>query len=266
MYAVELNDFDIKQIALSGQCFRINGEEDGWWSVAAFRRCLRVRQQKKYCEFDCSAEEFSRIWAPYFDLQTDYSKVKEKIRQTGDPYLMRAADYGYGIRILQQDLWEMIVSYIISQRNNIPRIKKIIERLCALFSGNFPTSSELKIFTKSDFQQLGLGYRAEYVYDIVQDAENGRLDMALLKSMSYADAVKYLKQFKGIGDKVADCAALFALHKTEAFPIDVWIRRIIDTQYGGQFDYAQFGAFAGIVQQYMFFYQRYGLKRESSQG
>lgn len=260
MYAVELDDFDIKQIALSGQCFRINDAGDGWWSVAAFHRCLRVRQQKKYCEFGCSEEEFSEIWAPYFDLQTNYGEIKEKIRQTGDSYLTRAVDYGYGIRILRQDSWEMIVSYVISQRNNIPRIKKTIERLCAPFSGNFPTPSELKIFTKSDFQQFALGYRAEYVYDIVQVAENGQLDIDLLKSMPYADAVKYLKQFKGIGDKVANCIALFALHKTEAFPIDVWIQRIIDTQYGGQFDYEKFGAFAGIVQQYMFFYQRYGFK------
>lgn len=261
MHIVELDDFDIEQIALSGQCFRINDVGGGCWSIAAFGYRLFVQQDGKRCQFSCSPEEFFEVWSQYFDLQTNYGKVKEKIRQTRDPYLINAVNYGYGIRILRQDLWEMIVSYIISQRNNITRIKKTIEKLCRPFSGNFPTSSELKDFSESDFQKMGMGYRAKYVYDVVRAAESGQLNMNLLRKMAYPDVVKYLKQFNGVGDKVANCIALFALHKTEAFPIDVWIQRIIDTRYHGEFDYQQFGEHAGIVQQYMFFYERYLSKK-----
>lgn len=260
MFTVSLSDFDIEQIALSGQCFRMNPVDDGCWRVAALGHNLVIRQSNKICEFDCDSAEFEDTWLEYFDLQTDYSLVKKTVYESGDPYLIRAVDYGYGIRILRQDLWEVVVSYIISQRNNINRIKNTVERLCAPFNGMFPSAVDLSNYSEIDFQQLGLGYRAKYVYDVVQAYLNGILNLNELKQMSYANAVDYIKQFNGVGDKVANCIALFGLHKTEAFPIDVWIQRIIDLEYGGHFDYQKFGQYAGIVQQYMFFYERLGKK------
>lgn len=256
MYSVSLSDFDIEQIAFSGQCFRIEHIEGGYWRVVAFGHRLLLRQLGRICEFDCSADEFKNIWLDYFDLQTDYSSVKKNIYESGDPYLIQAMNYGYGIRILKQDLWEMIVSYIISQRNSITRIKNTIEKLCIPFNGFFPSAEELRNYSETDFQQLGLGYRAKYICDIVRDRLDGTLNPDKLKLMDYEDAINYLKQFNGIGDKVANCIALFGLHRIEAFPIDVWIQRIIDREYQGHFDYKKFGRYAGIVQQYMFFYER----------
>lgn len=256
MVSVSLDDFDLGQISLSGQCFRIKCIGDNCWQVIAFGRKLLINQQDKLCEFYCDSDEFNDIWYNYFDLQTDYSLVKQCIRKSGDDYLIRAINYGWGIRILKQDLWETVVSYIISQRNSITRIKNTIEKLCVPFDGLFPSAEDLRNYSEADFQQLGLGYRAKYVYDIVQAYLNGTLNLNKLKLMSYEDAINYLKQFNGVGDKVANCIALFGLHKTEALPIDVWIQRIIDREYRGHFNHKIFGQYAGIVQQYMFFYER----------
>jgi N-glycosylase/DNA lyase len=261
MYAIELDDFDIEQIAQSGQCFRINKTGDNRWTIIAFSRKLNVFQFGTHCGFDCSEDEFLEIWYDYFDLQTDYSKIKQMVKNTGDNYLINAVNFGYGVRVLRQDIWEMVVSYIISQQNNITRIKNIIERICQPFSDKFPTAIDLQNYTILDFQNLGLGYRAKFLFEMVQNVVNKKIILENLGTMPYDDLIQYLKQFNGIGDKVANCIALFGLHKTEAFPIDVWMRRIINTKYSGNFDYKQFGKFAGIIQQYMFFYERCGMKK-----
>lgn len=254
MYEIELDDFEIGQIALSGQCFRINKEGGDCWSVFAFNRCLKIQQLGRLCRFDCSDEEF-KIWRNYFDLNTDYSKIKAMVYKSADQYLIDAVNFGYGIRILKQDLWEVIVSYIISQRNNIVRIKHTIEKLCIPFGGNFPTANDLENYSEADFVKLGLGYRVKYLYNMVQFVSTGG-NIDILREMSYDSAIKYLKQFNGIGDKIANCIALFGLYKTEAFPIDVWIQRIIDKYYNGHFDFRRYKKYAGIIQQYMFFYER----------
>jgi N-glycosylase/DNA lyase len=157
---------------------------------------------------------------------------------------------------LKQDLWEAMVTFVISQQNNIPRIKNIIAKLCEPYGNKFPTPDILEKYTENDFLSLGMGYRAKYLQNISKSVLEGDLNFSRLKSMNCSDAVNFLKQFSGIGDKVAHCITLFGLHKIEAFPIDVWIRRIIDDQYGGNFDVNRFFGYAGIVQQYMFFYQR----------
>jgi N-glycosylase/DNA lyase len=254
---IHLPDFDLYQIANSGQCFRISEILANTWEVKAFNKCLLIRQEEDgdYV-FECSSEEFEKIWFDYFDMERDYGKIKANIRAIGDHYLTAAVDYAHGIRILWQDLWETIVTFLISQQNNIPRIKNTIVKLCQPYDGLFPTPDLLSQYTENDFLALGLGYRAEYLQNIVKAVMEGNLNLQELKTMNSLNAINFLKSFRGIGDKVANCIALFGLHKVDAFPIDVWIKRIIDERYGGNFDKTRFSEYAGIVQQYMFFYQK----------
>ncbi|MDR2107604.1 MAG: hypothetical protein LBO73_03755 [Holosporaceae bacterium] len=257
MIRINSPDFNIDQIADSGQCFRIRKISPETRLAAAGNRFLRIHAEENGAYvLECSPEEYREIWFDYFDMQRDYAKIKKEIKSAGDAYLAAAVDYGGGIRILRQNPWETAVTFIISQRNNIPRIKSIIERLCEPCGGCFPSPDLLAKYTVKDFLSFGLGYRAEYLRNISEAVVNGELNFETPKRMSCRDAVNFLKKFKGIGDKVANCIALFGLHKTEAFPIDVWIRRIADNRYGGTFDTESFRGYAGIVQQYMFFYER----------
>lgn len=253
-----LQDFDIEQIANSGQCFRFSKLDSKTWQVIAFRRTLRIERisDTEYM-FHCDENEFQNIWYHYFDLETNYTAIKDFVKTLNDPYLIAAINYGYGIRILRQDLWEMIVSYIISQQNNIKRISNTINKICTYFSGAFPSPTELSQFNEDDFIKLGLGYRAKYIAEITEAVVNNALDFEKLKMLTTPEVIKYLKRFNGIGDKVASCIALYGLHKTDAFPIDTWIQRIITKQYNGKFEIDRIQPYAGIIQQYMFCYQRF---------
>jgi N-glycosylase/DNA lyase len=223
---------------------------------------LRIHQEGNYdYVFECSREEYKKIWFDYFDMQRDYGAIKEHVRSTNDAYLIAAINYGYGIRILKQDLWETIVTFIISQQNNISRIKNIITKLCEPYGDRFPTPDLLEKYTEDDLLSLGLGYRAKYLKNISRAVLDGDLNLNELKNTNYSNVINCLKQFDGIGNKVANCIALFGLHKIEAFPVDVWIKRIIDDQYCGNFDLERFSKYAGVIQQYMFFYQRSIAKR-----
>lgn len=271
---LELEDFSIKKIASSGQCFRIKnflelnevekkiigGEgSENIWFVFAFSKILKITQiTEKIYDFNTSEEELRDVWKEYFDLNNDYSKINRKILTANDPYLIKALEFSYGIRILKQDLWEIIVSFLISQQNNITKIKNSIFRLCASYSKNlsFPSPEFLATCDDEIFKRASLGYRAEYIKEISKAYLQKKLDFEILKSMDYVDALKYLKNFKGIGDKIANCIILFGLHKLNAFPKDVWINRIIKDVYNGDFNEEIFEDFAGIVQQYMFFYER----------
>ncbi|MDR1597891.1 MAG: hypothetical protein LBR89_03060 [Holosporales bacterium] len=220
--------------------------------------------------FYCTDEEYKNIWTDYFDLNKDYSAIKKRILSLNDAYLTRAVQHGWGLRILRQSAWEATVSFIISQRNNIPRIRMLIERLCWSGIGGecicgggcgggcgcerFPSAEMLAARPLTDFTALGLGYRASYVRDAATSVASGRICLDEARRMCTADAIEYLMQLNGVGSKVAHCIALFGLHKIDAFPRDVWINRIIDREYGGYFDVTY--DIAGIIQQYMFFYER----------
>lgn len=245
-------DLSFEQIAASGQCFRFEAC-DGYWIVSAFDRVLKVQQIENLCLFHCSESEFDDIWHDYFDLATDYSEIKRKIVAQNDPFLTEAVKFGWGLRILRQDLWETLVTFLISQRNNIPRIRKTVLALCN--GAHFPTPDELKNHSVEDFRRLGLGYRAKYLYELVQKVVNREFDLQALYDK--ATAMTHLQQLPGVGIKVASCVALFALHHLDAFPVDVWIKRAIDTHYNGSFSLQDsLKDYAGVVQQYMFFYQR----------
>lgn len=258
MVEKELKDFDIAQIADSGQCFRFSKLDSRTWRIIAFQKILNIEKisENNYI-FHCDENEFNSIWYNYFDLQTDYGIIKNFVYNLNDSYLISAINYGHGIRILRQDLWEMIISYIISQRNNIKRITNTINKICAYFSGFFPSPTQLSQFTEEDFIKLGLGYRARYLVEITHSVLNHDLDFKKIKLMKTPEVINYLNQFKGIGEKVANCIALFGLYRIDAFPIDTWIKRIIDNQYSGIFDVDRISQYAGIIQQYMFFYQRF---------
>ncbi|MDR3285542.1 MAG: hypothetical protein LBS83_02555 [Holosporales bacterium] len=255
MIKIENPDFSIEQIANSGQCFRIN-KIGKVWQVIAFSKVLEIKPIRKNAHiFYCSYEEYQDIWMNYFDFNRDYASIKKSILEMNDPYLNKAVQYGYGIRILKQDLWEIIVSFIISQRNNISRIKNIIKKLCVPYGNAFPSANILATYAIEDFTSIGLGYRAQYLADISKAGSIGTLDLEHLKKLDCQEAIMYLKQFNGIGDKIANCIVLFGLHRIEAFPKDVWINRIIE-KYNGNFNIERFKEYAGVVQQYMFFYQR----------
>lgn len=258
MIEIRSDDFNIAQIANSGQCFRIFEQSKGIWEAVAFGRSLKIHVKDDNTHvFECDTEEYNKLWRNYFDMQRNYGKIKAKIRAVGDPYLTSAVNFGYGMRILNQDLWEVIVSFIVSQQNNISRIRGIIKRLCTPYGLRFPAPQELAIFSEDDLMKIGLGYRARYVRNIAIAATEGSLNFSELRKMSYHDAVVYLKKFDGIGDKVANCIALFGLRKLEAFPVDVWIKRILQQQYKGTFDTTRFPGYVGLVQQYMFYYERF---------
>jgi N-glycosylase/DNA lyase len=256
MVEVDNPDFCIGQVADSGQCFRIKKLDSTTWQVLALGKLLKIKKINNIHVFDCSADEYEGTWHNYFDFDRDYGAIKDSVRKLHDPYLTKAVEYGFGIRILRQDIWETTVSFIISQRNSIRRIKNIIEKLCESYDGMFPGPDILAKHDEKFFRNFGLGYRAKYILDIARAADSGTFDMQHLKTLDLPAATAYLRRFNGIGEKVANCVALYSLHHLDAFPVDTWINRIIHGQYHGNFNIEHFCGHSGIVQQYMFFYQR----------
>lgn len=262
MLELDLKNFDIDQIAESGQCFRMYRLEKNTWEIFALNEFLKI--QKKFIGnktihiFYCSQKKFDSFWFNYFDLQTNYENYIHRILKTNDEYLKQAVIFGSGLRILNQDLWEMIVSFVISQQNNITRIKNCLKNLCDINEGKFPSPEDFLNLKKEDLASVKLGYRESYLSKISEDIVNKNFDLKKLKKMNYDDAFKYLKNLHGVGDKVANCITLFGLHKIESFPIDVWIKKIIEQRYQNNFSLENFHleAIGGIVQQYMYFYER----------
>ena len=173
-------------------------------------------------------------------------------------------EYGRGIRILRQDGWEALCSFIISQNNNIPRIKKIIENMSKTFGEKigddlyaFPTAKALYEAGEDKIFELKTGFRAKYIYDAAKKVANGEIDLSLIDKMPTKDALEYLMQIKGVGLKVASCALLFGFNKTDAFPVDVWVKRVLEKYYPNGLDLDNLGDYAGMIQQYLFYYERY---------
>lgn len=267
-----IKNFDLEQIADSGQCFRWRKLDEGKYLIPAYDHCVTVAQTGEKFEFSCSDKEYNQIWKHYFDLELDYGKIIEAI-PADDSFLKEAAAYGSGIRILNQELWEMIISYIISQNNNIPRIKKGIEAVCERYKGvicqndgiedndsmiyGFPHYEDIeKNGGRQSLSELGLGYRDEYIWLMCQFEHENSDFFEKLRGCDYGQSMKILMQHKGIGKKVANCISLFGLHHLDACPIDVWMQKIIDEEYGGVMPKWMNDRYAGIYQQYAFFYKR----------
>ena len=251
--------FSPEQTFLCGQCFRFDPDGEGFSGIAG-GRFVRAEPMGDKTVLHCSKEDFETFWKDYFDLGRDYSPIRKLIAD--DPFLVSAEEYGRGIRMLKQEPWEALCSFIISQCNNIPRIKGIIGRLCQSYGREieggftFPEAEVLAELSPSDLAHLRAGYRAEYIISAAREVAQGSLDLEALKTLPTAEARKRLLALHGVGKKVADCVLLFGLGKSDAFPVDVWIKRVLDNVYPNGFDPTVYGDMAGIVQQYLFFYAR----------
>lgn len=252
MFITEINHMNLDQIANSGQCFRWKKLNENTYGIPAFNRYLEISQNGNLFTLSCNEDEWNFIWKNYFDVETDtdYDEVEKIIMKSNDEFLKTAYQYGNGIRILRQDLWETIVSFVISQNNNIPRIKKSIEKLCDEVEGRFPDYYEIEEMNLSD---KGLGYRDKYLKDAV---DWWKWHEMIWEETKYGEVCKEtLLEIKGIGNKVADCICLFALHKLDAFPIDTHIKKIIDREYNGKIPEWSNSKYAGLFQQYIFYYE-----------
>lgn len=258
-----VQDFSLPQILDCGQCFTFSQLPDGRWQGWAGGHALTVSQPQPdtLLFYRTDAETFRRFWQPYFDLDTDYAAIKAVLAQ--DETLRRAIQFAPGIRILRQDSWETLCSFIISQNNNIKRIKGIIERLCRLLgqpigdSGffSFPTPEELAAVTAEQLAPLRCGFRARYLIDAAQKVCSGQVRLDAIPSMPLEEARRELMQICGVGPKVADCVLLFGFHRLECCPMDVWMKRVFAVLYpNGLPDCAR--DFVGIAQQYLFHYAR----------
>ena len=262
-----IKDFSIEAIAESGQCFRIVPEENGAFCITALDRLLTVRQlDEEVFGFSCSDEEFDLVWADYFDLGTDY-EVYRALTLPEDEYLKTAISFGSGIRILRQDAWEMLISFIISQRKSVPAIRTSVERLSERFGKPigrysdgrtayaFPEADALAGADTEELSACGLGYRVGYVRNAARLVQSGELDLKRLEQLDTPQLIEALMKLQGVGIKVASCAALFGYHRLYTVPVDVWMKRVIDTVYNGSLP-EEYKPYAGVLQQYMFNYAR----------
>lgn len=245
----------LSQTLECGQCFRWERLEDGSYRGVAGGRELRV------CERELPAVLRDAFWARYFDMDRDYGAIRARLCEL-DPVLAEAAHYAPGIRILNQDPWETLCSFILSQANNIPRIRGLVRRLCALCGpeiGNgvraFPTAESVASLAEADLRAAGCGFRAAYVLDAARKTASGEIDFALLRTVPLGEAREKLTSISGVGPKVADCTLLYGLHRLEAFPMDVWMKRAMKQLFPGR-EPGWFGRYAGIAQQYIFHYSR----------
>ena len=262
----KINAFDPVHTFECGQCFRWNCDDRGIYTGISNGRVCRVDGQNIIFR-----DEDADYWKSYFALSTDYSKIKDTLLKM-DVSIEKCINYGSGIRILKQDIWETIVSFIISANNNIPRIKRIIEALCTIFGDKieaeeeafyaFPSPEVISRLTKEDLAPLRVGYRDSYILDAAQKIVSGEVDIDKLPLMPDAEAKAELMKIKGVGGKVADCVMLFALERFSVFPTDVWIKRILADIYGIedknilQFVNEKYKSLAGFAQQYLYYYYR----------
>lgn len=276
----KIDAFELKDIFDCGQCFRWNEEPDGSYTGVVKSGVLNVSCDSSNIIFsgvlDCDIRSFVD---KYFDMARDYEKIKNRLSKIDD-HMNSSIEYGKGIRILNQDLWETIISYIISANNNIPRIKGIIERLSkkygtkVIYDGKeyylFPTPEQLKDVTTAEYRALGLGFRDIRLYETTQLITSGEINLNDFYEMKTAEARAKLLELSGVGPKVADCILLFSdLKRFDIFPIDVWVRRVMNDLYIKNPDekkvnkkeindvaFKKFGEYAGIAQQYLFYWRR----------
>lgn len=312
------DDLDLKKIAESGQTFRWKQIKPDFYRIIAFSKVLYVSQKELSAEeaeklltedpdilqipdtdnspkaeltdskepvhllnLSCSREEFHQIWKSYFDLDTSYRQIRNRIPKK-DAFLYGAAAYGKGIRILRQDPWETLITFIISQRKNIPAIRSCVEKLSAVVGSRieecqeelyaFPTPEQLLqidcqksaglpedgncFFQRRGFKNCSLGYRMPYVLGAA--AEYRTWDLPKIQALSPEQLREQLMKIKGVGVKVASCCMLFGFHRMDEFPVDVWIRRILDRYYANGYDFSAYHPYNGLMQQYMFFYATSG--------
>lgn len=272
--------FELKDIFECGQCFRWNEQEDKSYIGVIKKGVLSVKKDGDKIIFNGMLDgNIKNIVEEYFDLNRNYSKIKDELSHI-DQYLKNSIEYGSGIRILNQDLWETIISFIISANNNIPRIKGIIERISKKYGTEiewngkkyytFPTAEQLKDVSVQDFRNLGTGFRDIRLYETTHLILDKKVDLEKMPEEDTLTARDELLKLSGVGPKVADCILLFStLKRFDVFPIDVWVRRVMNELYIKNEDETKvskkeimkiadekFGALEGIAQQYLFYWKR----------
>ncbi|MFY9534698.1 DNA-3-methyladenine glycosylase family protein [Clostridium sp.] len=283
-----VKNFNIKQILECGQCFRWQRVTDTDYIVVSNRRVIEIIQEDdEVIIHNTNMNDFKNIWENYFDLNTEYGPLKEELSK--DELLKQAIKFGYGIRLLNQDPFEMVISFIISARNSIPSIMKTIKKISEKFGDKieykgeiyyaFPTPEQLKNATLEDIQETGASFRSKYIIDTIYNInmaleakKSGNLtdelkmyDLDYIMSLPTDECHVALQAFKGVGAKVADCIMLFSMGKKSAFPVDVWIKRAMIHFYVAPdvslnkirvFGREKFGELSGLAQQYLFYYAR----------
>lgn len=286
----DTENFNIKQILECGQCFRWEKVGELNYIIVAFGKVIEVEQiGNDVTIYNTNLNDFNNIWKNYFDLERDYSVIKDTLSE--DEILRKSIDFGYGIRILNQDPFEMLISFIISARNSIPSIMKTIKKIserwgeCIEYKGNkyytFPTPRQFKDASLEEITQTGASFRSKYIFDTVQkvnmaldnnennlsseETTDACYDLEKIKMLSDDECHTALQNFKGVGAKVADCIMLFSMGKHSAFPVDVWIKRAMIHFYVAPdvslkkmrvFARDKFGKYSGLAQQYLFYYAR----------
>ena len=253
---------DLDKTEQSGQCFRWRFIEPGVYEIPAYGRLIRVRENWVGLDVEILSEakdDDGFLWNSYFDAKLDYEKIRKMPDKT-DKYLCNAAKAGKGIRIINQDPFETLITFIISQRKSIPAIKTSVEKICEAVGRkipgtdvyDFPTPGELLKLDADTLAECGLGYRAPYIHATAEAFAHGDMSIAALSEMNDEDLINTLMTLKGVGIKIANCTALFGFHRLDLFPIDVWIQRALDAFYDGVFPLEKYHPYNGIMQQYMF--------------
>ena len=257
----DVRDLDLEQTLDCGQSFRWEKQNDGSFSGVAFGKYVNISLDGTDMIIKNAAPDDEKIWREYFDLELDYGKIRGDISKL-HPVLEEAARYAPGIRILRQEPYEALCTFIISQNNNIKRIKGIVARLCESFGDEidegvytFPNAERLEELTPDDLAPLRAGFRNRYIIDSAKKVASGEVDLELCKTADYEAARAELMKITGVGVKVADCTLLFGMHRVEAFPVDVWMKRAMEKLFPGM-SANDFGEYAGIAQQYIFHYSR----------
>ena len=265
IFVGEIKCLDLDLTLDCGQAFRWSRNEDGSYTGVALSHPLTVyRDGDNLVLQGTTMEEFRDFWRHYFDLDRDYESICATLKQ--DELLRSTIDRYYGIRILNQDGWEALCSFVISQQNNIKRIKTIIRRLCAAYGDDlggglygFPTPDRLAQVSEEELRALGLGYRAGYIAQLSCAVAGGELDLSGVSDMTLEEAKAFLMNIRGVGVKVASCALLFGFGFYSAFPVDVWMKRVME--YYPQGLPECFAGYEGIAQQYLFHWARNNLKQ-----
>ena len=271
-----IDNFDLSDIFDCGQCFRFNRikkDDKNNFEGVAFGKYLRAFQNKSENKiyFETTLEDFNNIWRNFFDIDRDYKKIFETLRK--DETLKKASDFCPGVRIIKQEPFECLISFIISANNNIPRIKKTIERLCEnfgheiIYNGNkyysFPSAEKIASLALEDLDVLKSGFRAKYILEAAKKIADGDINLDSVYKMTLDEGSEYLQTLKGVGNKISACVLLFAYNKLEAFPIDVWIKRVLEKYYTADFSPQEhFGEYAGIAQEYLYYYERMNEKKK----
>lgn len=278
---VHPSDYKVDQIFDCGQAFRFEKVEEGKYQGIAFGKYLEVTHvDDGVFLWPSTLDDYTEIWEDYFDLKTDYTHIKNEISNKYE-VLKRATEYGAGIRILRQDPWEIIISFIISANNNIPRIQGAIEKLSIKYGQaftdpygqkkyTFPSPENLARASVEDIRACGVGYRDKYILKSAQMILTGEVSIEKVAEMDVLSAEKELMKLHGVGKKVADCILLFGFNHMGAFPVDTWVKKVIAKYFLTdkssvkeilQFAESEFGDLAGYVQQYLFFYMRQGVDK-----